>query len=862
MFRKHILWSLVLLLDAGGGRAATGTAPDVVTDLSEAWQYTFVGQASGDLPPGDAVWQDLTRNSLPRGPGVAWLRINLPGASAADGSLYIERMFGNFTVFVDGRVLYEYGASDRADTRSALAFNSHLIRVGDAVPGSRLHVRVASIERRVGVLGATLYGSRGAIQKQLIYSSAHVTVTSLVEMLLGFTAFLAFCFLPNRREYLYFAVFSGGTGLYSLLFMPITNLIFFSSPRALDLSCQVVWLLVPVISYGINAFTAIVFGKGPLNSFIWIGRFWVVTGVAMGTCFITGFTSMPNFMGTLRVIPLVGFMTLPYLFGLAHIYYSKATARDDLKPLFVGIGAILLGALATVLKVLQIVHVPSGLPNIGVTLFILSLLYIVIKRLRGIYATNLAQAAERARVAAELAAAQKTKQILDSIEEGILTFDENFRVDDQFSAFLPKILKTTAAAIAGADVRELLLGRANLPSDTIDVVTASLRSSIGSSPISWTMNSHNLPSELSLNIAGEQRVVALEWAPVFGATQERVDRIMVSVRDLTEHRRLQLEVANQKAHTERTVGVITEMLAKNRASVRSFAVSAGDLAVQLATATGASLLDFEQMYRTAHTIKGQARMMGFAAIASAAHEFENRLGDAKNGMDPTGQDLRSAAASVSEHIAFYSNTMTNVMDGGLRNSEAAQDWSLNGFVADVLPLLKQTLDAARVPFAALTVDDRVLSWRSGIGAKLGAILAHGINNALDHGFILPGQRGRNLRAAHLQLSAHSDGNDVVIALEDNGAGLDLVKLAKLARERSTDPRIHDDPAEVLFLDGVSTAELVTGSSGRGVGLAAVRALVREQAGEVKIANRGEGGTRLELRFPRASVTDLALDKAA
>ena len=54
---------------------------------------------------------------------------------------------------------------------------------------------------------------------------------------------------------------------------------------------------------------------------------------------------------------------------------------------------------------------------------------------------------------------------------------------------------------------------------------------------------------------------------------------------------------------------------------------------------------------------------------------------------------------------------------------------------------------------------------------------------------------------------------------------------------------------MLFLDGVSTAEQVSETSGRGVGTAAIRSTIRALGGEVKIRPRDLGGTTLEIYIP-------------
>jgi chemotaxis protein histidine kinase CheA len=80
---------------------------------------------------------------------------------------------------------------------------------------------------------------------------------------------------------------------------------------------------------------------------------------------------------------------------------------------------------------------------------------------------------------------------------------------------------------------------------------------------------------------------------------------------------------------------------------------------------------------------------------------------------------------------------------------------------------------------------------------------------------------------------------IVLLAQDRGVGLDHSKLKNLALESGLPAETY---LEVLFLDGKSTAESVTETSGRGIGLGAARKIARDNGGDVVLSDRDGGGT--------------------
>lgn len=136
-------------------------------------------------------------------------------------------------------------------------------------------------------------------------------------------------------------------------------------------------------------------------------------------------------------------------------------------------------------------------------------------------------------------------------------------------------------------------------------------------------------------------------------------------------------------------------------------------------------------------------------------------------------------------------------------------------------------------------------------------LTHIVRNAIDHGIESPEQRIRAGKPATgtLRISAQQAGNQIVIEIADDGAGIDGDKLLRKAIAGgllSPEQGERLSPAQrtaLIFEPGLTTADAVTAISGRGVGMDVVRANIEHIGGLVDAESRPGQGVRLTLRVP-------------
>jgi two-component system, chemotaxis family, sensor kinase CheA len=147
--------------------------------------------------------------------------------------------------------------------------------------------------------------------------------------------------------------------------------------------------------------------------------------------------------------------------------------------------------------------------------------------------------------------------------------------------------------------------------------------------------------------------------------------------------------------------------------------------------------------------------------------------------------------------------------------------------------------------------------------EIGEPLVHLVRNALAHGIETPDERlaaGKPRRGV-LSIKVEGDRSSVRLELRDDGAGADVERIEKRAREigilESGETLAPEDLLRVLSHSGFSTLEHVNDIAGRGVGLDVVVAKVRALGGAIDMHSEQGAGTVFTIRLP----TTLALANA-
>ena len=222
---------------------------------------------------------------------------------------------------------------------------------------------------------------------------------------------------------------------------------------------------------------------------------------------------------------------------------------------------------------------------------------------------------------------------------------------------------------------------------------------------------------------------------------------------------------------------------------------------------------------------------------------------AKNRLGVLATDAADPALSeVSDRIAR--------LVSGMQAEVIAARMTPVGEVLERFPRLVRDLGQELGKRVRFEVEGDEIELDRSVLDEIGQPLLHLIRNAADHGIESPEQRAAagKPEEGRILLSASRERNYVALRLSDDGRGIDRsVILAKARREGlvdgAADLQSDDLLLRVLARPGFSTAEQVSGVSGRGVGVDVVVTRVRALGGTIEVRSELGRGTTFVIRVP-------------
>lgn len=178
-------------------------------------------------------------------------------------------------------------------------------------------------------------------------------------------------------------------------------------------------------------------------------------------------------------------------------------------------------------------------------------------------------------------------------------------------------------------------------------------------------------------------------------------------------------------------------------------------------------------------------------------------------------------------------------------------------VFDRFPRLVRDLSLKKGKSIDIVLEGREIEIDRTVLDEIGEPLIHLLRNGVDHGIESPEERTRSgkEKTGKIVLSAQRNGNQVIISIEDDGAGIDPEKIKAsalkkgVASQTELDKMSKEQLINLVFLPGFSTAKEVTETSGRGVGMDVVKTKISALGGTVHIDSVVGRGTKTTIKLP-------------
>lgn len=142
-------------------------------------------------------------------------------------------------------------------------------------------------------------------------------------------------------------------------------------------------------------------------------------------------------------------------------------------------------------------------------------------------------------------------------------------------------------------------------------------------------------------------------------------------------------------------------------------------------------------------------------------------------------------------------------------------------------------------------------------------LLHIVRNCIDYGIEKPEVRLAKNKPKRGKITfdiERMEKNKVKVLISDDGAGIDLEKLKKVnikneeISEEEAEKISEQGLLDYIFKSGISTSDIVTDISGRGLGLAIVQEKIENLGGSVSVETKIDVGTKFKIQLPLSLVT--------
>lgn len=229
---------------------------------------------------------------------------------------------------------------------------------------------------------------------------------------------------------------------------------------------------------------------------------------------------------------------------------------------------------------------------------------------------------------------------------------------------------------------------------------------------------------------------------------------------------------------------------------------------------------------------------------------------AKQGLLAETAEARTLIAGTARLLRTDSEETSDIVDALEEGLKAITTRPVRT-ILDPLQRMVRDLSRQLGKEARLSVVGSELSLDRRLLEKLQGALVHLLRNAVDHGLEMPVARekaGKHHEGA-LTLRVEQQGNLLFLECADDGAGIDVARVRKVAESRGLlaadeGDRLNDNQLrDLVFRPGFSTRSDVTDTSGRGVGLDAVRASVEALQGRIEVNSTQGQGTRFVMTLP-------------
>ncbi|MDZ4788751.1 MAG: cache domain-containing protein [Blastochloris sp.] len=491
------------------------------------------------------------------------------------------------------------------------------------------------------------------------------------------------------------------------------------------------------------------------------------------------------------------------------------------------------------------------------------------------------------------ARAEQSKKIMQTVTEALILLDTKFIIQPEYSLSTESILRKNLEGSNFLNVLRGILSEKQFTNarDFFDILMDPRKKE-------KLIQQTNPLSEVEFNIDNgnggfRTKILEFRFNRILEGTEIR--QLLVTIVDITSRVQLQREMLDAEKRAESQVELLFGIMHVEPRQLKDFLDTAetelgkiqqelkseearlkiGEEDADTRTARFRELL--ERLGRPVHMVKGNASILQLGFFVKQSHKLEDRMKEINDRDEIRGEDFLIVVVSLSELLAqlemmrtligriismnkAFGAAASNSKAAGSGNTENALgssesvEFSFGASAAqesELATYLTKQLETFVLNTAAKYGKEVSVTYQNKLGARLAPafekpivqIITQLVRNSLVHGLETPAERALvgkgSLGALNVEL-LKIEGQRVRITVKDDGQGLNYDKIRSMAREKNLVPAQEllgwsdEKLATLIFTTGFSTEETTSEDAGRGVGLDAVKVMVRDLQGQISL----------------------------
>jgi len=502
--------------------------------------------------------------------------------------------------------------------------------------------------------------------------------------------------------------------------------------------------------------------------------------------------------------------------------------------------------------------------TIGITLAILNFIIIMFHSVKQLLTGD-----------KKIALAQnETREILDTVNEGLFLLDNEGVIGDQYSAELEQILDRKE--LGGQRLDNLL--RKIVSEKDLNTTKKFIGLLFDPTKREKLLGSLNPLKEVEAHLVNTQGIYQskfLSFSFSRVVLDSEIRHILVTVTDITKQVNLARELDLAQKEAEDQFEMLTALIGNHSDMLPTYLDNGQKTLTKIneilkTPARSPTQLQEKAMgiYTRIHGFKGESAAMDMTQFANMAHQFEDELDQLQKNPKLTGNDFLSMTVLLNKmmvQIESAQKLMTKISSVSIapshENIKPSQEikisWShLETLAQQVSERQNKPVDLTHSGLNDYHLPETLRSMLSNISVQL-------IRNSITHGIETTAERFESQKPAmgiiDIRLIKKMDGS-LEYRFEDDGRGLDIDGIRSAAVKRgivSEEESLKMGRKQIIsliFSPDLSTAPVLDQDAGRGIGMASIQDSIKQLNGRIAIASKRGLGCSFTVKLPASSIS--------